>query len=55
MRHRAVASFSALLAVIAVVGLATHGVAGQTPATSKPAPRSSGSPGSKEVDGSAHP
>jgi hypothetical protein len=45
MRHRAVASFSALLAVIAVVGLATHGVAGQAPATSKPAPAAPGVPG----------
>jgi hypothetical protein len=45
MRHRAVASFSALLAVIAVVGLATHGVAGQAPATSKPAP---GAPAAKK-------
>jgi hypothetical protein len=37
MRHRAVASFSALLAVSAAIVLATHGVAGQAPATAKPA------------------
>jgi hypothetical protein len=48
MRHRAVASFSALLAVIAVVGLATHGVAGQTPATSKPAPAAPAAPAAKK-------
>jgi hypothetical protein len=38
MRHRAVASFSALLAVIAVIVLAPHGVAGQAPASAKAAP-----------------
>jgi hypothetical protein len=36
MRHRAVASFSALLAVIAVIAVATHRVSGQAPAA-KPA------------------
>jgi hypothetical protein len=48
MRHRAVASFSALLAVIAVIAIATHGVAGQAPATSKPAPVAPAAPAAKK-------